>query len=55
MNSLPHYGAHGCAALGMTTEDRRQGIENKIPPGFNPFGTRGLLGFSRLKNECPSR
>ena len=34
---FPHYGGRGCAALGMTTEDRRQGIENVIPPGFNPL------------------
>ena len=37
VNSFPHYGGHGCAALGITTEDRRQGIENRIPPGFNPL------------------
>ncbi|HUZ90388.1 MAG TPA: alkaline phosphatase family protein [Methylocella sp.] len=37
VNSLPHYGGHGCAALGITTEDRRQGVENLIPPGFNPL------------------
>jgi phospholipase C len=37
VGSFPHYGAHGCASLGMTTEDRRQHIENKIPPGFNPL------------------
>ena len=37
VGSFPHYGAHGCAALGMTTEDRRQHIENKIPRGFNPL------------------
>jgi phospholipase C len=37
VGSFPHYGGQGCAALGMTTEDRRQGIENKIPPGFNPL------------------
>jgi hypothetical protein len=37
VGSFPHYGAHGCAALGMTTEDRRQHIENKIPPSFNPL------------------
>jgi phospholipase C len=37
VDRFPHYGAHGCAALGITTEDRRQGIENKIPPGFNPL------------------
>ena len=35
VDRFPHYGGQGCAALGMTTEDRRQGIENKIPPGFN--------------------
>jgi phospholipase C len=32
VGSFPHYGAHGCAALGTTTT-----IENKIPPGFNPL------------------
>jgi phospholipase C len=37
VKSFPHYGGRGCAALGMTTEDRRQGIENVIPPGFNPL------------------
>jgi phospholipase C len=37
VDSLPHYGGRGCAALGITTEDRRQGIENVIPPGFNPL------------------
>jgi phospholipase C len=37
VNSLPHYDSHGCAALGITTEDRRQGIINNIPPGFNPL------------------
>ncbi len=37
VNSFPHYGARGCATLGITTEDRRQGIENKIPQGFNPL------------------
>jgi phospholipase C len=37
VDHFPHYDGHGCAALGMTTEDRRQGIENKIPPGFNPL------------------
>lgn len=37
VNSFPHYGGHGCAVLGMTTEDRRQGLENIIPPGFNPL------------------
>jgi phospholipase C len=37
VNSLPHYGGRGCAALGITTEDRRQGVENAIPTGFNPL------------------
>jgi phospholipase C len=37
VDRFPHYGGEGCAALGITTEDRRQGIENKIPPGFNPL------------------
>ena len=37
VNSFPHYGSRGCATLGITTEDRRQGIENKIPEGFNPL------------------
>lgn len=36
-NSFPHYGGRGCATLGMTTEDRRQGIKNIVPPGFNPL------------------
>jgi phospholipase C len=37
VKSFPHYGARGCAALNIVTEDRRQGIENAIPPGFNPL------------------
>jgi len=37
VNSFPHYGSRGCATLGITTEDRRQRIENKIPEGFNPL------------------
>ncbi len=37
VDHFPHYGGQGCTALGMTTEDRRQHIENKIPPGFNPL------------------
>jgi phospholipase C len=37
VKSFPHYEGRGCAALGMTTEDRPQGIENVIPPGFNPL------------------
>jgi phospholipase C len=37
VNSFPHYDAHGCEALGIVTEDRRQGIENIVPRGFNPL------------------
>jgi phospholipase C len=37
VNSLPHYSARGCATLGIVTEDRRQGIVNVIPGGFNPL------------------
>ena len=34
---LPHYDGHGCAAIGLTTEDRRQGIVNAVPANFNPL------------------
>ena len=34
---LPHYDGHGCAAIGIETEDRRQGLTNTIPNGFNPL------------------
>src|SRR5579883_2080084 len=37
VNTLPHYGSKGCQALGITPEDQRQGIANKVPTGFNPF------------------
>jgi len=37
VNSLPHYGGRGCKAIGITPEDVRQGIVNRIPPGFNPL------------------
>jgi phospholipase C len=37
VNSFPHYGSRGCATLGIVTSDRRQGIENMIPQGFNPL------------------
>ncbi len=32
---LPHYGGRGCAAIGMTPEDRRQNIKAAVPAGFN--------------------
>ena len=37
--SLPHYGGKGCAAIGVTPEDRRQSIGTHVPEGFNtlPF------------------
>jgi phospholipase C len=35
VNALPHYGGEGCRAIGITPEDKRQGIVNKIPKGFN--------------------
>ena len=35
VNSFPHYGGKGCAAIGVTPEDVRQGIQNVIPKGFN--------------------
>jgi phospholipase C len=35
VNTFPHFGGKGCAALGVTPEDVRQGIPNVIPEGFN--------------------
>ena len=35
VNTFPHYGGKGCAAIGITPEDVRQGIPNVIPEGFN--------------------
>ena len=35
VNTFPHYGGKGCAAIGVTPEDVRQGIPNVIPEGFN--------------------
>ncbi len=32
---LPHYAGKGCAAIGMTPEDRRQNITTSVPAGFN--------------------
>jgi len=37
VNTLPHYGAHGCQAIDITPEDVRLGIVNNIPAGFNPL------------------
>ena len=33
--TLPHYAGKGCAAIGMTPEDRRQNITTTVPAGFN--------------------
>lgn len=35
VNTFPHYGGNGCQALGITPEDKRQGIVSAIPPNFN--------------------
>lgn len=35
IETLPHYGGQGCRAIGVTPEDRRQGIATTIPRGFN--------------------
>ena len=37
VNALPHYGGHGCEAIGIEPEDVRQGVVNNIPSGFNPL------------------
>lgn len=37
IKTLPHYGGHGCQSVGITPEDRMQGIGNNIPAGFNPL------------------
>jgi phospholipase C len=37
VDSFPHYGGKGCAAIGITPEDVRQNIQNMIPDGFNPL------------------
>ncbi|MGA2227051.1 MAG: alkaline phosphatase family protein [Syntrophobacteraceae bacterium] len=37
VTSLPHYGANGCMAIGITPEDIQQGIVANPPPGFNPL------------------
>jgi phospholipase C len=36
VEAVPAYGGHGCAAIGLTTEDRVQHITNPIPADFNP-------------------
>ncbi len=36
VTSLPHYEGNGCQAIGIEPE-HAQGIDNKIPDGFNPL------------------
>jgi len=35
VNTFPHYGGHGCQAIGIVPEDKRQHIINHIPANFN--------------------
>lgn len=35
VTKLPHYDGKGCSAIGMTPEDVRQALENKIPADLN--------------------
>ncbi len=35
VNTLPHYAGRGCAAIGMTPEDRRQHLATEPPAHFN--------------------
>ena len=35
LTTLPHYGGQGCQRIGVTPEDRRQGIDAAIPAHFN--------------------
>ena len=37
--AVPPYGNRGCAKLGITTEDVRQGIHTTVPADFNPRPT----------------
>ena len=42
IDSFPHCGGKGCAAIGITPEDVRQGIQNVIPEGFNSRNSAGV-------------
>jgi len=37
VTTLPHYGGHGCEAIGIVPEDIRQGIFPAVPTNFNPL------------------
>jgi phospholipase C len=36
VNALPHYGDHGCRALGITPDDVAHGVTTHAPADFNP-------------------
>ena len=36
VGALPHFGGHGCEAIGMVPEDIARGIANPIPADFDP-------------------
>ena len=54
IDSFPHYGGKGCAAIGITPEDVRQGIPNVIPEGFNSLPAT-LPGVQLSGIDRPSR
>jgi phospholipase C len=35
VDKLPHFEGKGCQAIGITPEDKLQGITNVIPGNFN--------------------
>ena len=35
VTKLPHYNGQGCMKIGVTPEDKRQGIKNVVPADFN--------------------
>jgi len=37
LTKTPPFDGKGCKAIGITPEDIRQGIDNKVPAGFNPL------------------
>jgi len=59
VTKLPHYGGNGCKAIGMETEDRRQGIRTVVP-GPVTFKTTGAISvpvkaFNALPQTLPER
>jgi phospholipase C len=52
VNTFPHYGGNGCQTIGITPEDKRQGIVNQIPAGFNTLtSTLPAYNSSSLPNN----